>query len=87
MRLQPESMSESGSSRSLTKRPESPLVGLRVASPCTASWIEMQCDNRVHFCDKCHLNAYDLSGLSSSEVGNLLLAKEGRHCVRVFSAF
>lgn len=60
------------------------LSHVRVASPCPASWNSMTGDERVRFCDQCHLHVYNLSGLSREEAERLVLEREGRLCVRFF---
>ena len=60
------------------------LEGLRVASPCTASWEAMKGDARVRRCGDCRLNVYNLSAMSRREGEDLLRRSEGRLCVRFF---
>ncbi|UPT73978.1 MAG: hypothetical protein M0D55_19455 [Elusimicrobiota bacterium] len=62
----------------------SPLDGLTVASPCTESWDKMTGDERVRACAKCRLNVYNLSEMTKREAESLLVAKEGRLCVRFY---
>lgn len=57
---------------------------LRIATPCPISWEQMTGDNRVRFCDHCHLNVYNISELSSIEAGQLIASTEGRLCARLF---
>lgn len=61
-----------------------PLNSLSIASPCTANWNEMTGDARVRFCGQCQLNVYNLSDMTSQEANELLMAKEGRLCVRYY---
>jgi hypothetical protein len=65
-------------------RTNSPLHDLQVASPCSASWEQMEGDNRVRFCDACALNVYNLSAMTAQEAERLVARKEGRLCVRFF---
>ena len=60
------------------------LDQLRVASPCKASWAEMQGTDRVRFCSLCALNVYDVSAMSRKEAELLVQKAEGRLCVRFF---
>lgn len=60
------------------------LSQLKIASPCTASWDEMQGDERVRFCQHCRLNVYNLSAMSRREAEALVKEKEGRLCVRFY---
>jgi hypothetical protein len=57
---------------------------LRIASPCPISWDEMSGNNRVRFCNYCHLNVYNISEMSAREAQNLIAATEGRLCARLF---
>jgi hypothetical protein len=60
------------------------LADLHVASPCPASWEEMQGDDRVRFCQQCRLNVYNLSGMSRAEADTLVQQRQGRLCVRFY---
>ena len=62
----------------------SPLNYLQVASPCPASWEEMEGDNRVRFCEACALHVYNLSAMTAQEAERLVVRKEGRLCVRFY---
>lgn len=57
---------------------------LRIATPCPISWEQMTGDNRVRFCDHCHLNVYNISELSPIEAETLIASTEGRLCARLF---
>jgi hypothetical protein len=61
-----------------------PLTGVRIASPCSASWEEMKGDNRVRTCDLCQLRVFNLSGMSQREAEELIAKAEGRLCVRLY---
>lgn len=61
-----------------------PLNSLKIASPCSANWEEMQGDNRKRFCGECKLNVYNLSGMTRNEAEELLSNSEGRLCVRFY---
>lgn len=58
------------------------LNQIRVASPCPARWEDMSGDDRVRHCDECHLNVYNLSAMTMTEISELVRAREGRLCVR-----
>lgn len=60
------------------------LANLKIATPCSANWDQMQGDDRVRFCAQCNLNVYNLSGLRQSEAASLINQKEGRLCVRFY---
>jgi hypothetical protein len=63
-----------------------------VAEPCQASWEEMARtrsggveDERVRFCRRCRSNVYNLSALSRAEAIDLVGAREGSVCVRLYA--
>src|SRR5688500_16075570 len=60
------------------------LNEVRIASPCAASWDDMQGDDRARFCQHCQLNVYNLSAMPRREAEALVKAKEGRLCVRFY---
>jgi hypothetical protein len=64
------------------------LPNIRVASPCTADWNAMtpaDADSeRVRHCGSCAKSVYNLSQMTRDEAEALILAKEGRLCVRYF---
>jgi hypothetical protein len=60
------------------------LQSLRVASPCPARWQDMVGDQRTRFCQHCQKHVYNFSALTSKEAEELLLAKEGNLCARLF---
>jgi hypothetical protein len=61
------------------------LQQIRIASPCSAAWDEMNGDDRVRFCDHCDLNVYNLSTMSAQAAAALVREKEGRLCVRFYA--
>jgi len=66
------------------RRSDNPLDNIRIASPCSANWDEMFGDNRKRFCGDCKLNVYNLSDMTRRDAENLLIASEGRLCVRYY---
>lgn len=62
----------------------SPLNNIKIASPCSANWDEMNGDDRKRFCGSCQLNVYNLSGMKKSEAEKLLMDSEGKICVRFY---
>lgn len=60
------------------------LGGVRVASPCKASWERMEGDERVRHCEACSHSVYNLSGMTRSEAEALIVGSEGRLCVRFY---
>lgn len=63
---------------------DSPLENIRIASPCSANWNEMQGNDRKRFCGDCKLSVYNLSGMTRYDAEHLLRLSEGRLCVRYF---
>lgn len=57
---------------------------IKIASPCTVSWEGMTGDERQRHCDACKLNVYNISEMTIAEAEELIIAKEGRVCVRLF---
>jgi hypothetical protein len=60
------------------------LDNIRVASPCSADWAKMTGDERTRHCGDCKKNVYNLSDMTRDEAEALIVAKEGRLCVRYF---
>lgn len=62
------------------------LQNVKVAAPCSASWDAMsEVDgDKVHFCDGCKKNVYNLSALTQNQAEGLLRKHEGHLCVRYF---
>jgi hypothetical protein len=60
------------------------LDNLRVAAPCRADWSKMSGDDRVRACGDCQKNVYNLSELTRDEAEALILAHEGKLCVRYY---
>jgi hypothetical protein len=60
------------------------LEELSIAAPCRASWEQMVGDDHVRFCGQCEKNVYNLSSLPREEAEALLVAKEGKMCVRLY---
>ena len=65
-------------------RPPISLDLIQVASPCHASWDQMQGDDRRRLCRHCNQHVYNLSGLPRAEADALVNQAEGRICVRFF---
>jgi hypothetical protein len=57
---------------------------LKVASPCRASWEEMDGDDRVRHCKMCDRNVYNLSAMTRVEGEALLMSHTGRLCARFY---
>lgn len=60
------------------------LNSIQIASPCPASWEDMQGDGRARFCLDCQKRVYDLSTLSAADAVALIERNEGSLCVRLY---
>ena len=60
------------------------LDNIKVASPCSASWDKMAGDERSRHCGDCKKNVYNISEMTREEAEALIVAKEGRLCVRYY---
>jgi hypothetical protein len=58
--------------------------GVRIASPCSASWERMAGDERVRHCALCSLNVYNFAEMTRDEIRDLLVRTEGRVCARLY---
>jgi hypothetical protein len=59
------------------------LGQLQIASPCPASWDEMQGDDKARFCALCQKHVYNFAVMSAEEGLALLREKEGHFCGRL----
>ena len=62
----------------------SPLDCLRIATPCDVGWENMQGDEQVRFCERCHKNVYNLTNLSRRKAETLIIQNEGQLCVHAY---
>jgi ankyrin repeat protein len=53
-----------------------------IPAPCEADWDSMIGNERVRFCEHCHLRVTNLSALTRQEAMRLVARSEGRLCVR-----
>jgi len=60
------------------------LDNIRIASPCSANWEQMQGDDRVRHCDACNLNVYNLAEFTDNEILDLVANRKGRLCGRIY---
>lgn len=60
------------------------LPNIRIAAPCTADWNAMSGDDRMRACAQCNKHVYNLSNMTRDEAEALIVAKEGKLCVRYF---
>lgn len=63
---------------------QSTLVQVRVATPCSVNWDEMQGDHQVRFCSQCSLNVYNLSEMKRDAAESFIAKSEGRVCIRLY---
>jgi len=64
------------------------LANIRVASPCSEAWAQMNGDDRVRACAKCQQNVYNLSAMTREQAEALVRERNGgRLCVRYFQRF
>ena len=61
-----------------------PKLRLEIATPCPASWDDMEGDERVRFCPECELNVYNIASMTEAEALALIKEREGRLCVRLY---
>src|SRR5262245_61583986 len=59
------------------------LEQLRIASPCPASWDEMQGDDKARFCGLCQKHVYNFAAMTIEEGLALVREKEGNLCGRL----
>ncbi len=61
------------------------LRQIKIASPCTVPWDEMQGDQRVRYCGTCDKNVFNLSAMSETEAATLVAQGSDRAlCVRFY---
>src|SRR5512138_3788675 len=60
------------------------LASIRVASPCKASWTEMDGDRRSRFCGECQTQVFDLSEMSREQAERLIIERNGDLCARYY---
>lgn len=54
---------------------------LRIASPCTMRWEDLQGDDRCRYCSQCKLNVYNVAAMRRSEVAKLVERSPDRLCM------
>jgi len=60
------------------------LDNIRVAAPCSADWNQMVGSDRVRHCGDCKKNVFNLSEMTRDEAEAVIIAHEGKLCVRYF---
>jgi len=56
---------------------------LKIAKPCNAKWSEMSGNEKTRHCALCNKNVYNVAGMTSLEVTNLVQESEGKACMRL----
>lgn len=59
------------------------MLRLKLASPCSADWDEMDGDDRKRFCHQCKLYVHNIAEYSEDEVKQMF-SSGGRICGRLF---
>jgi Carboxypeptidase regulatory-like domain len=60
------------------------LDQLKIASPCSADWEQMEGDERVRFCGECKKNVFSLSAMTRRDAEKLLVETNGNLCTRLY---
>ena len=60
------------------------LANLKIASPCSARWEDMEGDERSRFCRHCSKHVYNFSAMTAQETTDLIREREGRLCGRFY---
>jgi hypothetical protein len=60
------------------------LRHIKVASPCSARWEDMEGDDRCRFCRHCSKNVYNFTAMSTPEIESLIREKGGKVCARFY---
>jgi hypothetical protein len=60
------------------------LRNIRISSRCHARWDAMTGDERARHCGLCERTVYNLSMLTANEAAKLIVAHEGKPCIRMF---
>jgi hypothetical protein len=68
----------------MIKTNEQLLANLRIASPCTARWEDMEGDERSRFCRQCTKHVYNFSEMTAQETADLIREREGQLCARFY---
>src|SRR5689334_2035337 len=59
---------------------------LRIASPCSVDWDSMIGNDRVRFCEHCHLSVHHVDSLNRKQLRRLIARSHGRLCVNYTGA-
>ena len=60
------------------------LDQIKIASPCSANWEQMEGNDRVRFCGECKKNVFNLSAMPRKDAEALLLETSGNICTRLY---
>lgn len=60
------------------------LNQIKIASPCHASWNEMEGDERQRFCQSCKLQVFNISDMTAAQARAFLESRTGRTCIRLY---
>ncbi len=57
---------------------------IKIASPCSARWEDMEGNERQRFCAQCQKSVYDFSKMEPEQVAALIGEAKGRVCARLY---
>jgi hypothetical protein len=60
------------------------LDQIKIASPCSADWEQMEGNDRVRFCAECKKNVFNLSAMTRRDAEALIQGKNGDMCARLY---
>jgi len=60
------------------------LDRIKIASPCSADWEQMEGNDRVRFCADCKKNVFNLSAMTRRDAEALLNEANGNLCARLY---
>jgi hypothetical protein len=60
------------------------MSAIRIATPCSATWADMPGNDKVRRCSQCKLDVYNLSEMSPLEMNQIVAARTGRLCARIY---
>ncbi len=60
------------------------LDQIKIASPCSADWEQMEGNDRVRFCGECKKNVFNLSAMTRRDAEALIREKNGDMCARLY---
>jgi hypothetical protein len=60
------------------------LDQIKIASPCSADWEQMEGNDRVRFCSECKKNVFNLSAMTRRDAEALLRKSNGDLCTQLY---